>query len=147
RSVTDAKPAVEEVAPVAEEPRPMRRLRVLAVDDDALVLLNTAMMLEDLGHDVVEAHSGDKALQLLESQPDFDLVITDQAMPRMTGMALAAEIAASRPGLPVILASGYAEIEEAQALRLPRLAKSFGQAELARVLARVGESAGLTRPA
>jgi PAS domain S-box len=129
----------------APEPGSMRRLKVLAVDDDALVLLNTAMMLEDLGHDVVEAHSGDKALKALETTAGFDLVITDQAMPHMTGVALAAEVSKRWPHLPVILASGYADIEDAEALRLPRLAKPFGQADLARVLQRLAESGGLSR--
>ena len=133
--------------PTAGESGPMRPLKVLAVDDDALVLLNTVMMLEELGHAVVEAHSGQKALEALAAAPDFDLVITDQAMPRMTGMALAEEIAARWPDLPVILASGYAEIEEARALKLPRLAKPFGQAELARMLRRVCDGAGLVHPA
>ncbi|MHA6296902.1 hybrid sensor histidine kinase/response regulator [Devosia sp. CAU 1758] len=132
--------------PPAEDAQTMRRLKVLAVDDDALVLLNTAMMLEELGHEVVEAHSGDTALQFLEASPDFDLIITDQAMPRMTGMALAAQVAQRWPHLPVILASGYADIEDAAALKLPRLAKPFGQAELARVLRRVGETTGFARP-
>lgn len=125
--------------PVQAEERPMK---VLAVDDDALVLLNTAMMLEDLGHAVLEATSGDQALQLLEAHPDINLVITDQAMPRMTGLELAAEIGERRPGLPVILASGYADIEEARLLKLPRLAKPFGQHDLQRVIARVSETEG-----
>jgi PAS domain S-box-containing protein len=135
---SDAAPAetarVESPDPVAS-----RKLKVLAVDDDALVLLNTAMMLEDLGHEVIEAHSGDKALQLLETSGGFDLIITDQAMPRMTGMALAMEVGRRWPHLPIILASGYADIDEADALKLPRLAKPFGQAELVRVLQRIGE--------
>jgi PAS domain S-box-containing protein len=63
------------------------RMRVLAVDDDRLVLFNTTAMLEDLGHEVVEAGSGDEALTRLEKSR-FDLVITDQAMPRMTGLQL-----------------------------------------------------------
>jgi CheY-like chemotaxis protein len=123
----------------------MRSLKVLAVDDDALVLLNTAMMLEELGHEVIEAHSGDKALQALETTQGIDLVITDQAMPRMTGVALAAEVGRRWPHLPVILASGYADIKDAEALKLPRLAKPFGQADLARVLQRLGDAGGLSR--
>ena len=144
--VVDAKAraATETVQPIFPEPIPAeeRPMKVLAVDDDALVLLNTAMMLEDLGHAVLEATSGDQALQLLEAHPDINLVITDQAMPRMTGLELAAEIGERRPGLPVILASGYADIEEARLLKLPRLAKPFGQHDLQRVIARVSETEG-----
>ncbi|WP_245479360.1 PAS domain-containing sensor histidine kinase, partial [Mesorhizobium sp. M7A.F.Ca.CA.001.16.1.1] len=72
---------------LAEEAIETASLRILAVDDDALVLLNTAAMLEDLGHTVAEAHSAAAALRLLEEQP-FDLVITDHAMPKMTGLQL-----------------------------------------------------------
>src|SRR5690606_5313751 len=113
------------VEDVPEEPV-RTGLKVIAVDDDALVLLNTAMMLEDLGHVVLEATSGEQALQLLAENPDVDLVITDQAMPRMTGLELAAAIGETRPSMPIILASGYADIEEARQLKLPRLAKPFG---------------------
>jgi CheY-like chemotaxis protein len=63
-----------------------RSLRVLAVDDDRLVLFNTAAMLEDLGHAVVEAGSGEEALNALRNS-NFDLVITDQVMPKMTGVS------------------------------------------------------------
>ena len=86
-----------------------RALTVLAVDDDALVLFNTTAMLEDLGHTVVEAYSAKEALAALAAQT-FDLVITDQAMPHMTGAQLVAEIRKTSPGLPVIVATGYAEL-------------------------------------
>ena len=65
-----------------------RPLAVLAVDDDALVLMNTSAMLEDLGHTVFEAKSGQEALGILREE-EIDLVITDQAMPHMTGAQLA----------------------------------------------------------
>jgi PAS domain S-box-containing protein len=135
----------EAPAPVVEvvqaAPDATRQLKVLAVDDDALVLLNTTIMLEELGHVVLEALSGGDALKLVEANPDIDLLITDQAMPRMTGLELAAEVAKMRPGLPVVLASGYADIEEARTLKLPRLAKPFSQNDLARTLARIVETA------
>ena len=85
------------------------KLKVLAVDDDRLVLFNTTAMLEDLGHEVVEAGSGEEALTLLEKS-GFDMLITDQAMPRMTGLQLLDVVRERWPGLPVILATGYAEI-------------------------------------
>ena len=89
------------------------------------------------GTQVFEASNGIEALAILRSQPDIDIVITDYAMPRMTGRDLAAAIAQERPGLPVILATGYAELpsgSEVDALRLP---KPFGQNELARAIAEV----------
>jgi CheY-like chemotaxis protein len=68
---------------------PTRPLVILAVDDDELVLTNTAAMLEDLGHAVIHARSGPEALAIVESGRPLDAVITDQAMPQMTGMQLA----------------------------------------------------------
>jgi CheY-like chemotaxis protein len=71
------------VAPLIE-----RSLTVLAVDDDALVRMNTALMLEDLGHVAMEAQSGKEALRMLDEGGLPDIVITDQAMPEMTGVEL-----------------------------------------------------------
>jgi CheY-like chemotaxis protein len=107
---------------------------VLAVDDDGLVLTNTAAMLEDLGHQVIVAASASEALALLAEHP-VDLVITDYAMPQMTGLQLAREIEARRPGLGVVLATGYAELPPGVGEDIPRLAKPYSQAELARLLA------------
>ncbi|MDR7037810.1 PAS domain S-box-containing protein [Methylobacterium sp. BE186] len=114
---------------------PMRSLTVLVADDDPLVLENTAAMLEDLGHRVIEARSGQEALALLRRTRGLDLVITDQAMPGMTGTQLAEQIAVERPGLPVILASGYAEAPAEHHLVLPRLSKPFDQDTLALAVA------------
>jgi CheY-like chemotaxis protein len=113
-----------------------RRLRVLLVDDDPLVATGTAAMLEDLGHEVAEANSGGQALEILSSEGGFDLVITDQAMPGMTGRELAATLQATHPDLPVLLASGYAELpsDEGGILSLPRLSKPYTQADLTHVL-------------
>ena len=115
---------------------PGRKLTILAVDDDLLVLMNTAAMLEDLGHSVVEANSGDRALKAFE-EGDFDLVITDFAMPGMTGMELALEIKTRCPKMPVILASGYASLPDGSETDLPRLPKPYFQRDLERVLASV----------
>jgi len=92
------------------QPREARSLRVLLVDDDPLVSMGTADMLLDLGHTVTEASSGMQALQILETDPQFDLVLTDYAMPGMTGLDLAAKIKQSRPQMPIIIATGYAEL-------------------------------------
>jgi CheY-like chemotaxis protein/two-component sensor histidine kinase len=112
----------------------VRGLTVLAVDDDSLVLDNTAAMLEDLGHHVLVASSGAEALALLADNP-VDLVITDYAMPQMNGLQLARDIEALRPGLLIALATGYAELPPGAGAGIPRLAKPYSQAELARLLA------------
>jgi PAS domain S-box-containing protein len=124
-----------EAATVAALPRPTTRaLVVLVVDDDPLVLENTAAMLEDLGHRVIEAASGQEAIDLFRRTRGLDLVITDQAMPGMTGSQLAEQILMERPGLRVILASGYAELPMEQRPMLPRLKKPFDQDVLARAV-------------
>jgi PAS domain S-box-containing protein len=110
-------------------------LVILAVDDDGLVLLNTAAMLEDLGHTVFEATSAASALEIIRREPGIDLVITDQAMPNMTGSDLAAAIRAEKPELPVILATGFAELPPGADESLPKLSKPFRQHQLADVIA------------
>ncbi|HEY1934514.1 MAG TPA: PAS domain S-box protein [Acetobacteraceae bacterium] len=94
-------------------------LTILVVDDDNLVLTNMTAMLEDLGHTVHEANSGRQALEVLRRGTRIDLVITDQAMPRMTGMQLIAEIKTEWPDLPIVLATGYAELPP-DAVHIPR---------------------------
>lgn len=122
--------------PQQEENAP-RRLRIVAVDDDGLVLMNTTLMLEDLGHTVFEAMAGPEALDILRKQ-QVDLVICDHAMPRMTGAQLAQAIRNEWPEMPIILASGYAEIPQgADIVNLPRLGKPFSQAQLAEAISRV----------
>ncbi|WP_036266779.1 PAS domain-containing sensor histidine kinase [Methylobacterium sp. 10] len=111
-----------------------RSLRVLVVDDDPLVLMNTAAMLEDLGHVVKEAASGPQALHVLRCAEPFDLVITDRLMPGMNGTQLIAAISQEYPGLPVILASGYADPTEGEHADDVRLTKPFGQEELSRAI-------------
>jgi len=108
---------------------------ILLVDDDALVCSTTASTLADLGHRVFQAPSGKKALEILRSGTAVDLVLTDQAMPGMTGLQLAAEIRASWPDLPVMLTTGYADLPDRAGLNLPRLVKPYGQEEMAAAIA------------
>ncbi|KIQ60398.1 MULTISPECIES: hybrid sensor histidine kinase/response regulator [Pseudomonas] len=109
-------------------------LLVLVVDDDSLVLTSTRLLIEDLGHRVLCAHSGSQALELHERNPDIDLVITDMAMPQMDGAQLAKLLRDRQPDLPIILATGYAERLEGFASQLPRLTKPFKQIDLVQVI-------------
>ncbi len=105
---------------------------VLIVDDDSLVMTGTAAMISDLGHAAVEAHSGAEALDLLGSGLKVDVVLTDHAMPMMTGLQLAECIHSRFPGLPIILATGYAELPvDPATLGIARLAKPCTQHEIA----------------
>jgi signal transduction histidine kinase len=117
----------------ADRPR-----RILVVDDDFLIAMNTEMMAQDLGHEVACAGSAAEALRLLSEDEGFDLVITDHAMPQMTGTELAAEIAVRWPRLPVILATGYVDLPDGQKSPLPRLPKPFSQAALSSAIGAAG---------
>jgi CheY-like chemotaxis protein len=111
---------------------PGRKLRIVSVDDDPLVSFNTAAMLEDLGHTVFSAASGARALEILRHEDSIDLLITDQAMPGMTGSELAATIRAEKPELPVIIATGYAELAKGEGAEFSKLAKPFSSTILPR---------------
>ncbi|HEY4444210.1 MAG TPA: response regulator [Steroidobacteraceae bacterium] len=105
---------------------------VLIVDDDLLVMTGISAMIEDLGHTPIEAHSGAEALAKLAADTGIDVVITDHAMPAMTGLQLAGQVHERYPGLPVILATGYAELPgDPASLGILRLAKPCNQYEIA----------------
>jgi signal transduction histidine kinase len=114
-----------------------RSYRVLVVDDDPLVVASTAAMLEDVGHVVSEALSGVHALDLLRLGTKVDVVVTDHAMPGMTGSELARQIRQHWPELPIILATGYAELPNGEDPGLPRLSKPYLQDELEAQIAKV----------
>ena len=135
-AVTISLPAAA-VQQVLEPPEPEqalldapRRLRILAVDDDPIILLNTASILEDMGHEVIEADSGKAALAAAERGP-IDLVISDFAMPGMTGAELIDQIRGKQPGVRAIVATGFADLPEGMELDAPRLTKPFTEAQLA----------------
>jgi signal transduction histidine kinase len=117
----------------------IRSCGVLVVDDDALVLAGTSAMLEDLGHSVIEACSGVRAVEMLCAGAQIDVVITDYAMPEMSGVELAQRIAQIRSDLPIILATGYAELKDEIPRSMPVLNKPYQQRELAAQIAKVLE--------
>lgn len=110
--------------------------RILVVDDDPLVLVNTVVMLEELGHSAVEASDAEAALRTLNDTPDFDLMITDHAMPGMTGLELVRKLAQDRPNLPVLMVSGYADFPDDAGTSIPRLAKPFTLEQLSEAVQR-----------
>jgi signal transduction histidine kinase len=114
-------------------------VNVLVVDDDPLISSSTAAMLDDLGHVVTEAISAAGALEILRGGSNIELVVTDHAMPHMTGLELARIIREEWPWIPVILASGYADLLSTDTASLPRLAKPYHQSELATCIATVLE--------
>jgi PAS domain S-box-containing protein len=117
-------------------------LTILAVDDDGIILMNTVALLEDMGHTVFEANSGAEALEIFKSTHAIDLIVTDYAMPGMTGVELAELICAEKPGTPVVLATGYGELPSDANLNMRRLGKPFNQMDLRRSVAEaVGNAA------
>ncbi len=113
------------------------RFRILLVEDDALVSMSTTAILEDLGHEVVEAPSGAAALAEMQAIAAFDVVITDYTMPGMNGLELAEQIRLRWPRMPIILASGQTELRDQAGLDLPRLMKPYHQDDLAKMLERL----------
>jgi signal transduction histidine kinase len=110
---------------------------IMLVDDDALIAASTAALLEDLGHRVVEFPSGQEALAAIRGGLRPDLVITDHAMPGMTGVDLAIALREHDPDLPILLATGYAEIQGEQRIELPRIAKPYTQQQLSTEIERL----------
>jgi signal transduction histidine kinase/FixJ family two-component response regulator len=125
-----------------------RNFKVLIVDDDALVAMSTIEMLEDLGHTVTAAHSAKSALELLESGQGVDVLVTDHAMPGMTGIELAGIVQEKHPGLPILLVTGYADLPAGKVCRWPRLSKPYQQSQLQSAIEALflerGEQAGQT---
>ena len=125
--------------PTAARPEPTARQptyhrTVLLVDDDPLVLASASAMLEDLGYKVIEADSGKQALELIGGGRQVDIVMTDYAMPGMTGLQLAEELHQTRPQLAVLLSTGHPEVTGMDVAGLSRLAKPYGQAALAQAI-------------
>ena len=136
------RPALRQAPAPGQPARNGRSCRVLLVDDDALIRMSTADLLEDLGHVVIQAASGASALDTLHSGAAVDLVITDQAMPGMTGAELVRHISRAWPHLPIMLATGYADLPPGQDPGVPRLAKPYSQMQLAAEITRlVGDRA------
>lgn len=126
---------VESAALASEAASPSRPLSVLLVDDDDLVREGAAAMMEALGCSVVQSSSATRALEYLASDRTFDVLVTDQRMPSMTGVDLVRRARSIQPDIAAVLITGYADALEPDAIALPLLAKPFRAAEIARALA------------
>ena len=121
---------------------PLRKDRgtVLLIDDDELVRMGTAEMLSELGFEVVEASNARQGLDLIETGFPLTAVVTDHLMPGMTGAELAHKLRQEQPALPIMIISGYQNIESV-APDIPRLSKPFRHSQLsATIAAMLGES-------
>ena len=129
-------------APAAEEKAPQMAGSgtVLLVDDEVALVKMVQVMLQRMGYEVIACRSGGEALAAFRREPErFDLVVTDQTMPQMTGVQLARELLSTRPELPVILCSGYNEAVVVDQARLTGicgiLAKPFSPRQLGETIA------------
>ncbi|OLP61939.1 hybrid sensor histidine kinase/response regulator [Xaviernesmea oryzae] len=135
-------PVTQQTLHVAAEPaadvvKPAPAATILLVDDDALIAMSSVDMLEDLGHRVFEANSGKDALAILEREAQIDVMITDFSMPGMNGAQLAAAAREKRPDLPILLATGYADLPPGFNFDIPRLGKPYTQEQLEKELDRL----------
>jgi CheY-like chemotaxis protein len=84
---------------------------VLLVEDEALIRINTADMLTDMGHEVIEAGTAAEALEAASAQ-DFDILVTDVGLPDMKGGELAHKVRALKPGVGIVFATGESQLPE-----------------------------------
>lgn len=86
----------------------MRALTVLVVDDDPDVRAFAVEHLREVGHEVIEASTGQEAIVLFEAHSEIDVIFTDIVMPGIDGFRLADVVKTRRPGVRIIYATGYA---------------------------------------
>ncbi len=137
RSTSTVNPAPAQL--VSASPEEASRLRVLAVEDDALIRMNTVDMLEELQHEVLEANSGAEALAILEKEK-VDILLTDLGLPGMSGEELGARVRERWPQVAIVFATGR---DKAPDLPGPSTAtllrKPFRVEDLRQALARVSK--------
>jgi CheY-like chemotaxis protein/anti-sigma regulatory factor (Ser/Thr protein kinase) len=143
-------PVVEQAAerspaPVSELRKSIKQLSILLAEDNVSVATVTEAMLKNLGHVVTHAENAEQALQILRSRQQLDLLLSDIVMPGgMNGLELAHQAVVIRPGLQILLSSGYAGESADRAIAQsawPFLKKPYLEDELAAHLQRLAEHA------
>lgn len=145
RLPTGQEPEARTDAPGPSKPdAPTTSMRILLVDDEGIILETVPALLDALGHRVETASLGELALQRLQTDPNFDLVILDHNMPGMTGAETLVHLRRMCPSLPVLLSTGYMDAGTEDLLsRVPRvwtLKKPYSTKDLQRVLAEIAEA-------
>src|SRR5262249_1846500 len=107
--------------PATAPPENVEQATILLVDDDALIASSPKLLPEAIGHQVVEASSAEIAIDMLEQRDNIALVMTDYAMPGMTGLELANYVRRFRPELPVLLVTGFADLPDPSLPNVTRL--------------------------
>jgi len=144
------KEALPEVLPEIEVVTqiPVGRERILFVDDEEMLTQMGKTMLERLGYHVTARNSSIEALETFQNQPDqFDLIITDQTMPGMTGADIARRMIQIRPDIPIILCTGYSTIiseEKAKSMGIKEFAlKPLSQKDIALLIRKVLDNSNM----
>jgi len=143
----DTPSAVQDAAP---RRAPARSGRILVVDDEPMLAHYLRELLENHGHEVTLADDGQAALELLrERAQDFDLVITDQTMPRLSGVGLVKALRGIRADLPAVLCTGFSDMVDlrgARALGVRRFLRKPVEAQtMLRVVSELLEAAAASR--
>ena len=111
---------------------------MLLVEDDGLILINTADMLTELGHEVFEAGSGERALEIARNEA-IDLVISDLGLPGMGGEAFAGQFRALYSDIDIVFATGDDRIPVLDGRPGILLKKPYDQKQLARIISEVSQ--------
>jgi len=124
------------------EPIPEGKERILFVDDEEIIADMGKYMLERLGYKVTARQTSLEALTVFQNQPDqFDLIITDQTMPGMTGAELSRRMLQIRPDVPIILCTGYSTTiseEKAELIGIKGFAlKPLAKKDIAKLIRKV----------
>ena len=138
-AAVEVQPAAPSAGESDETLQAAEPVTLLVVDDDDLVLLSTMAMAEDMGYAVHGVKCAEEALAYVDEGGEADVLVTDQAMPGMTGARLAQLLRKRHRSLPIVLASGYAELPELPVPDMVRLSKPFTRRELHRA---IGEAMG-----
>lgn len=131
--------SVAEITQAAPPPPEVsgRPLSILLVDDDASVRAVTTAMVQELGHQAIEAENGGAALDILARGAVVDAAVIDYAMPAMNGVELAERVRQLRPGVPILFITGFAELDQLRSATTSGfvLQKPFKATDLAAKLA------------
>jgi CheY-like chemotaxis protein len=130
------KVTTESLTPMNDN-KPLPKANVLVVDNDPLVMLGTVMMLRELGYRVTSTELPEQALKQFDGDNAPDILVTDYAMPKMSGFRLAKAAARLKPNTSVLLVTGHSEIQEIVPSEWQFLSKPFSSSELQNALERM----------
>jgi PAS domain S-box-containing protein len=145
-------PCVEDIEIIETEDSEVilgHREQILLVDDEQSLLDMSTQMLTRIGYEVVGKTSSIEALEAFQEYPDkFDMVITDQTMPKMKGTELAKQLLSIRPDIPIVLCTGYSETiseESVKAIGIQELVmKPVNREEISRIIREILDKKGVT---